>query len=54
VAPLVEGAVGWLECRLWSECDAGDHAMLIGEVLAAEPGASGRGLVYREGSYHPA
>jgi flavin reductase (DIM6/NTAB) family NADH-FMN oxidoreductase RutF len=54
VAPLVEGAVGWLECRLWSECDAGDHTVLVGEVLAAEPGVSGRGLVYREGSYHPA
>lgn len=54
VAPLIEGALGWLECRLRSECDVGDHTVFVGEVLAAEPGAAGRGLVYREGSYHPA
>jgi flavin reductase (DIM6/NTAB) family NADH-FMN oxidoreductase RutF len=54
IALLIEGALGWLECRLWSECDAGDHTVLLGEVLTAEPGSAGRGLVYREGAYHPA
>jgi flavin reductase (DIM6/NTAB) family NADH-FMN oxidoreductase RutF len=54
VAPLLEGALGWLECRLRSECDAGDHTLFLGEVLTAEPGSTGRGLVYREGSYLPA
>jgi flavin reductase len=54
VAPLIEGALGWLECRLWSECDAGDHTIFLGEVLSAQPGSTGPALVYREGSYHPA
>jgi flavin reductase (DIM6/NTAB) family NADH-FMN oxidoreductase RutF len=52
--PLVEGALGWLECRTVSEHEAGDHTFLIGAVESVELGAPGPGLVYREGNYHPA
>jgi len=52
--PLVEGALGWLECRTVSEHEAGDHTILIGAVESVELGAPGPGLVYREGTYHPA
>jgi len=52
--PLIEGAVGWLECRTASEHDAGDHTILVGEVESVELGTPGPGLVYREGQYHPA
>lgn len=31
--PLVEGALAWLECRVWAEYDAGDHTIFVGEVL---------------------
>ena len=53
-APLLEGAVGWLECDLWAEYGAGDHTFFVGQVVAAELGARARGLVYRDGTYHSA
>ena len=53
-APLIDDALGWLECETRAEHDTGDHTLFVGEVLAAEPGSTGPGLVYREGSYHPA
>jgi flavin reductase (DIM6/NTAB) family NADH-FMN oxidoreductase RutF len=52
--PLVEGAIGWLECRTVSEHDAGDHTIFVGQVESIELGAAGQGLVYRGGEFHPA
>jgi flavin reductase (DIM6/NTAB) family NADH-FMN oxidoreductase RutF len=52
--PLVEGALGWLECRTTSEHEAGDHTIFVGAVESVELGTSGEGLVYRNGDYHPA
>jgi flavin reductase len=49
--PLVEGALGWLECSTVSEHDAGDHTIFVGAVETIELGAAGTGLVYRDGSY---
>src|SRR6185436_19172659 len=31
--PLLEGALAWMECRHWRWVTAGDHVVLIGEVL---------------------
>jgi flavin reductase (DIM6/NTAB) family NADH-FMN oxidoreductase RutF len=52
--PLVEGALGWLECRTVAEHEAGDHTVFIGEVESIELGRAGEGLVYRDGGFHPA
>ena len=52
VAPLVEGAVGWIEARTRDEVDAGDHTFFVGDVLAVEKGPSTHALMYRESSYH--
>ncbi len=49
--PLLEGAVGWLECRIWAEYDAGDHTLFVGEVLRAEREGSKQPLVYIESSF---
>ncbi|MEJ2885806.1 flavin reductase family protein [Actinomycetospora aeridis] len=38
-APLITGALGWLECRVVTTHDGGDHAIVVGEVLAADTGA---------------
>jgi flavin reductase (DIM6/NTAB) family NADH-FMN oxidoreductase RutF len=32
--PLIEGAVASLECRKYAEHDAGDHTLLVGQVVA--------------------
>jgi flavin reductase (DIM6/NTAB) family NADH-FMN oxidoreductase RutF len=45
-APLLEDALGWLECGLREEHRAGDHTLFVGEVLAAERGRAAPPLVY--------
>ena len=50
-APLLEGALGWLECRLHSEYEAGDHTLFVGEVVTVESGRTGPALVYVGQSY---
>jgi flavin reductase (DIM6/NTAB) family NADH-FMN oxidoreductase RutF len=52
--PLVEDALGWLECRTVAEHEAGDHTVFIGEVESIALGRAGEGLVYRGGEFHPA
>lgn len=52
--PLVEEALGWLECRTVAEHEAGDHTVFIAEVESIELGRAGEGLVYRGGEFHPA
>jgi len=54
LAPLLEGALGWLECRVRSECEAGDHTFFVGEVVACEAGSPGPPLLHLEGRYAPA
>jgi len=34
-APLLGDALGWLECRLVATLPAGDHTLVLGEVLEA-------------------
>jgi flavin reductase len=53
VAPLIEGALGWIEARIREEADAGDHTFFIADVLSVEHGPERHALVYRETSYHP-
>jgi flavin reductase (DIM6/NTAB) family NADH-FMN oxidoreductase RutF len=52
--PLLEDALGWLECRTISEHEAGDHTIFVGAVESVELGKPGEGLVYRDGEYRPA
>jgi flavin reductase (DIM6/NTAB) family NADH-FMN oxidoreductase RutF len=44
--PLIEGALGWLQCETQAEHPAGDHTFFIGEVVAADSGRSAPPLVY--------
>ena len=52
VAPLIEGALGWIEAETRTEADAGDHTFFIADVLSIEHGPSHHALVYRESTYH--
>lgn len=52
-APLIEDALGWLECRTQAAHDAGDHTFFVGEVLAAEEGRPAAPLVYLGQRYLP-
>jgi flavin reductase len=50
-APLLAGALGWMECRLAGETPAGDHTFFVGEVLSAELGEPAPPLVHVEAGY---
>jgi flavin reductase (DIM6/NTAB) family NADH-FMN oxidoreductase RutF len=50
-APLIDGALGWLECELHAEHPAGDHTFFVGEVRAAEQARTGPALVFVGQSY---
>ena len=52
--PLLEGAVGWLECGLGGELEAGDHTFFLGRVERAEPGADKPPLLRLGGEYRSA
>lgn len=52
LAPLIEGAVGWIEATTRDEHDAGDHTLFVGDVVSVEHGPAERALMYRESSYH--
>jgi flavin reductase (DIM6/NTAB) family NADH-FMN oxidoreductase RutF len=50
-APLLEGALGWIECRLDSELETGDHTFFVGAVESVERGRDGLALVHVGGRY---
>lgn len=51
-AAVVDGALAALECRTVSTTDAGDHTVVIGEVLGlGVPDPDGDPLLYYEGRY---
>lgn len=48
--PLLEGAIGWLECRVAKVIEGGDHDILLGEVLACDS-TDGTPLLYYDRTY---
>jgi flavin reductase (DIM6/NTAB) family NADH-FMN oxidoreductase RutF len=53
-SPILEGAVGYLDCRLHAVHDAGDHQILIGEVLELGFDPEGKPLLFHGGKYRVA
>ena len=52
--PLLDGAVGWLECGLADELAAGDHTFFLAQVERAEGGAAKPPLLRLGGDYRSA
>ena len=50
-SPIIDGAVGFLDCRLHAAHDAGDHQIFIGEVLELGHDAERKPLVFHGGQY---
>jgi 3-hydroxy-9,10-secoandrosta-1,3,5(10)-triene-9,17-dione monooxygenase reductase component len=50
-APVLDGVVAWIDCRLWAEYDGGDHTVVAARVLdlGADPGR--RPLLFHRGAY---
>jgi flavin reductase (DIM6/NTAB) family NADH-FMN oxidoreductase RutF len=49
-APLIEGALGFVECRVLNAYPGGDHTIFVGQVEASGVG-EGRPLLYFRGGY---
>jgi flavin reductase len=50
-SPILEGAIGYLDCRLHETHPAGDHEIFIGEVLELSVSPDGQPLVFHGGQY---
>jgi 3-hydroxy-9,10-secoandrosta-1,3,5(10)-triene-9,17-dione monooxygenase reductase component len=50
-APVIDGVLTWLECRIEAEHRAGDHYVVLGRVLAMEA-TDGDPLIYFRGAFH--
>lgn len=50
-APLLAGALGWLEASVAGELTAGTHTFFAGAVTRVELGSARRGLVRARGSW---
>ncbi|MER6030043.1 flavin reductase family protein [Streptomyces sp. NPDC001851] len=50
-APLLHGALAWLECELTESHDSGDHSIFIGTVLSSSRGTGEDGLLFFDGKY---
>jgi flavin reductase len=51
-APLLSGALAWLECELAESYQGGDHSIFLGRVLSSFRGVGDRALVFYGGAYH--
>ncbi|GAA1415068.1 flavin reductase family protein [Streptomyces thermospinosisporus] len=53
--PLLHGVLAWTVCEVVARVPAGDHRIVIAEVLLGDPGdpaRPGRPLLYHHGRYH--
>jgi flavin reductase len=50
-APIIDGALAWVDCRLAESLPGGDHHIFTGEIVAGDAAAGGRPLLYYQGQY---
>ena len=50
-APVLSGALAWVDCKLVEILSGGDHDIFVGEIVAGEVGADGGPLLYYSGGY---
>ncbi|MGH4033385.1 flavin reductase family protein [Actinomycetota bacterium Odt1-20B] len=53
-APLLSGALAWLECELSAAHTFGDHSIFIGRVIEARRGSGQDGLLFFDGAFQRA
>ena len=51
-APIIHGALAWMECELAAAYDGGDHSIFVGTVLASEQGIARDALLFFGGDFH--
>ncbi|MFD7993351.1 flavin reductase family protein [Streptomyces mexicanus] len=49
--PVLDGVLAWLVCRITGRVPAGDHRIVIAEVVHGDPVSAGRPLLYHQGRF---
>ncbi|QWB27443.1 MULTISPECIES: flavin reductase family protein [Streptomyces] len=49
--PLLDGVSAWLVARVAARVPAGDHRLVLAEVLHGDPTGAGRPLLYHQGRF---
>jgi 3-hydroxy-9,10-secoandrosta-1,3,5(10)-triene-9,17-dione monooxygenase reductase component len=52
-APLLDGVAAWIDCRIYERYEAGDHWLVLGEVLELSVLRGGGALLFHGGSFRP-
>ncbi|MFI1972373.1 flavin reductase [Streptomyces cinnamoneus] len=50
--PVLEGVLAWTVCRVVARVPAGDHRVVLAEVVAGDPTGAGRPLLYHQGRFN--
>lgn len=50
-APILDGVIAWIDCVLHAVHEAGDHFIVLGEVMALEVHNPARPLLFYQGGY---
>ncbi|MEV6025612.1 flavin reductase family protein [Streptomyces sp. NPDC052036] len=50
--PVLDGVLAWLVCRVVARVPAGDHRLVVAEVVRGDPSGAGRPLVYHQGRFN--
>ena len=51
-APVLDEALGWLDCKLFAAYAGGDHTIFVGEVVALGQSRDQQPLLYYQSQYH--
>ncbi|MBD9732985.1 flavin reductase family protein [Streptomyces sp. H28] len=49
--PLLDDVLAWMVCRVVARVPAGDHRIVVAEVLLGDPAGAGRPLLYHQGRF---
>jgi 3-hydroxy-9,10-secoandrosta-1,3,5(10)-triene-9,17-dione monooxygenase reductase component len=50
-SPLLEDVAAWIDCRIYDRIEAGDHWLVLGEVLELSVHRDGGALVFHGGAF---
>jgi flavin reductase (DIM6/NTAB) family NADH-FMN oxidoreductase RutF len=50
--PVLDDVLAWLVCRVVARVPAGDHRIVLAEVVLGDPAGAGRPLLYHQGRFN--
>lgn len=50
-SPIIDDALAWIDCEVYSVSDAGDHLFVLGLVRELKVGTAGSPLLFCQGGY---